>query len=135
MHALRTMALQAALESLEPRLAGRPARSAGPGDALVEKLEAQLRELRLELQAARVREEIALGIPGLLRPRRRKKAARRKARTRATAAGAQTTCGAAASRQAADGGVAPAGNGPVDSVSEESAAAPLPSRAGLGASH
>jgi hypothetical protein len=80
LHALRQRALQAAVDSLEPRPAGRPA-AAEAADARVVVLEGQVQELRLELRAAQIREEIALAMPHLLRrPRRAKKAPRPKAR-------------------------------------------------------
>ena len=80
-HRLRQMALQAALEALVPRPPGRPARAPeAPG---VVELERQQRELRLEVEAAQVREEIALVLPRLAgraavgkRGRRRKEARR-----------------------------------------------------------
>jgi hypothetical protein len=66
-HALRTRALQAALESLEPRPLGRPLRnSTPPSSERLAELEAQNRQLRLDLQAARIRVEIALAMPQLL---------------------------------------------------------------------
>jgi hypothetical protein len=72
---LRGVLLQAALDSLEPRPAGRPSlkspRQAGP--------ESEIRDLRLNLQAAQIREEIALAMPHLLQ-RSRKKVGRRRAR-------------------------------------------------------
>ena len=58
---LRTQALQAGLDSLEPRPVGRPAR---PGLAAeVVALQARVTQLETELAAARVREEIALVLP------------------------------------------------------------------------
>src|SRR5262245_37600984 len=55
-YALRQRMLQAALTGLEPQAAGRPARVREELDARVRLLEAELRELRLDLQAAQVRE-------------------------------------------------------------------------------
>lgn len=82
LHRLRLQMLQAALAGLEPLSAGRPARRARPTDAPTEALQAQVQHLRLELNAAQVREEIALVMPQLLvRGGQRKKT--RKRRTRA----------------------------------------------------
>src|SRR5262249_19770434 len=79
-HLLRREALQAALERLEPRPAGRPERRQDADCGRVAALEAALRELRLDLRAAQVREEIALLLPHVLRPTRSEKRARRRAR-------------------------------------------------------
>jgi hypothetical protein len=77
-HDLRGRLLQAALQALEPRPAGRPARETRSGGRVAE-LEGQVRDLRLDLRAAQIREEIALAMPHLLqRTGRRKKAHRRK---------------------------------------------------------
>ena len=64
---------------LEPRPAGRP--EAGP-DARVATLEAEVRELRIGLRAAQVREEIAI-----LLPRLRRRGGRAAGRTRQAPAG------------------------------------------------
>jgi transposase-like protein len=80
---LRDQALRAALAGLEPRPRGRPPRMSA--DARTTALEATVRELRLDLHAAQVREEIALALPQLHRragPGQR--AARRPARGQAT---------------------------------------------------
>ncbi len=66
LHALRQQALQAALASLEPRPAGRPVRVPAEGQETAETLQAAIRDLRLDLRAAQVREEIALTMPDLL---------------------------------------------------------------------
>jgi hypothetical protein len=82
-YALRQRVLQAALAALEPQAAGRPGRGREELDARVRLLEAELRDLRLDLQAARVREEIALVMPQLLaRADRARRAARRARRRR-----------------------------------------------------
>jgi hypothetical protein len=78
---LRTILLQAALTSMEPRPLGRPARRSSESGRSLAALESQVRSLRIDLRAAQVREEIALAMPHLLQRRHRsKKAARRKAR-------------------------------------------------------
>jgi hypothetical protein len=62
-HELRQEALQAAVQSLEPGQAGRPSRPAeGPR---LQQQQAEIRELRLHLQAAQVRAELAAVLPGL----------------------------------------------------------------------
>jgi hypothetical protein len=75
---LRSELLQAALESLEPKPAGRPAQEAAPrGD--VPALQARLTELETELRAAQLREEIAVAMPHLVKaaPEPGKKTTRR----------------------------------------------------------
>jgi hypothetical protein len=62
-HQLRQEALQAALASLEPGQAGRPSRR--PQDPRISQLQAEVRELRLQLQAASVRAELAALLPRL----------------------------------------------------------------------
>jgi hypothetical protein len=62
-HQLRRDALQGAMAQLELRPAGRPAQA--PEDPRVAEMEGQIQELKLELEAARTREEIALVLPGL----------------------------------------------------------------------
>src|SRR5262249_29640771 len=82
---LRTQVLQAGLESLEPRRAGRRPRAVPAAD--VQALRARVAELEIELRAARVREEIALALPAVgvtatepakKSPRRRSPARRRR---------------------------------------------------------
>lgn len=58
---LRTQVLQAGLDGLEPRRAGRRPRVVPAAD--VPALQARVTELEIELRAARVREEIALALP------------------------------------------------------------------------
>jgi hypothetical protein len=60
-HQLRTQILQAGLERLEARPAGRP-RGPAP-DERRQRLEATVADLEVELQATRAREEIALVLP------------------------------------------------------------------------
>lgn len=60
-HQLRAELLQAALERLEPRPSGRPP-AARPPAAEVE-LQTRVAELEVALQAAQVREELALILP------------------------------------------------------------------------
>ena len=83
---LRDRFLQAALTWLEPRGSGRPPwriRLRAEDDARVVELEAALRDLRIDLRASRIREEIALVLPHLVqRSGRDKKAVRRRRRER-----------------------------------------------------
>jgi hypothetical protein len=58
---LRAELLQAALERLELRPAGRPRRPAEPEQTAA--LRQQLQEMQRELQVAQVREEVALALP------------------------------------------------------------------------
>ena len=60
---LRTQVLQAGLDSLEPRRAGRRPRVVAAAE--VQALQARVTELEIELRAARVREEIALALPAV----------------------------------------------------------------------
>jgi transposase-like protein len=67
LYQLRDAALEAALGRMEPGRAGRPPQQQTEGR--IAELESEVRELRLELRAAQVREEIAVAMPHLLRPR------------------------------------------------------------------
>jgi hypothetical protein len=60
-HQLRQVALQAALDRLEPAVVGRPARAAE--DPRIACLQQEIGELRLQLQAAQVRAELAALLP------------------------------------------------------------------------
>ena len=62
-HELRARVLQAGLNSLEPRPSGRPVRR--PTAREIAELEAELQQLRIELHAAQLREEIATALPHL----------------------------------------------------------------------
>lgn len=66
-HELRRQALEGALAALAPAMPGRRRRNDEPSSARVEQLEGQVRELRLELQSALVRTEVALAMPQLLK--------------------------------------------------------------------
>jgi hypothetical protein len=66
-HYLRKQCLRAALNRLEPRPAGRPARARpGPEQQHIVALERAVTELKIDLRAAQLREEIALAMPHLL---------------------------------------------------------------------
>jgi transposase-like protein len=62
-HKLRSDVLQRTLEGLEPKSRGRPRQRDGPGQAEIEGLRAQVQLLERQLQAARIREEVAFLIP------------------------------------------------------------------------
>lgn len=64
-HKLRNEVLQHAMESLEPRQRGRPP-AARPDPRLLE-LEQQVQALRYDVQAAQIREELAMVFPGVVR--------------------------------------------------------------------
>jgi hypothetical protein len=64
---LRLQILQAALERLEPRPLGRPARTQTPADERTLTLEAEITELKRQLQVAQTRIEIALALPNVVR--------------------------------------------------------------------
>ena len=66
-HRLRARTLQDALVSLEPRMLGRPRQVPSEEQGHVVALQAELQQTKMELQAARTREEIALAMPHLLK--------------------------------------------------------------------
>ncbi|MFQ5844443.1 MAG: hypothetical protein ACE5JG_05575 [Planctomycetota bacterium] len=72
-HVLRRQALSGALRGLSPRPPGRPAHRETPDPAEVERLRRRVEELEVELEAERVRTEIALTMPHLLEERGKKK--------------------------------------------------------------
>jgi hypothetical protein len=74
-HELRNKIMQAALERSEPQPVGRPRHEPAPQQAQLAALEAQIRDLRIDLHAAQVREEIALVMPHLLKPSSQQQAA------------------------------------------------------------
>lgn len=63
---VREEALGGAAQALEPRAAGRPAKP--EPDAELVAARAEVARLKRELEASRIREEIALTMPHLLRP-------------------------------------------------------------------
>lgn len=68
-HELEREALQAAVDRLEPKPAGRPPSASSPSDPKLVALEEEVKELRIGLRAAQIREEIAIVMPHLLKPR------------------------------------------------------------------
>lgn len=65
-HELRTQWLQSAAAALEPKPPGRPAQTTPQEHAEIQRLRERAENLELHLQAARVREQIALVMPHLL---------------------------------------------------------------------
>ncbi len=64
---LRLRVLEAALDRLEPRPVGRPARTLSPVEQEISALQEQLAAARDHLRAAQAREELALALPRLRR--------------------------------------------------------------------
>jgi len=86
-HKLREKAFQLALEGLEPGHAGRPRLPAETQEEKrIQELESELLELRLDLEASRIREEIAIAMPHLLertiKKKQKKKAKKNKSKKR-----------------------------------------------------
>ena len=78
---LRARMLEAAAASLEPGPVGRPPQPVDPQAARIAELEAQIKQLSLELAASRLREELAQALPKLVdetSPRRKKKERRQR---------------------------------------------------------
>ena len=67
LHRLRDRALQGALAALEPGTPGRPPSTPPEESARVQSLEAEVRELKIDLRATQLREEIAVIMPHLAR--------------------------------------------------------------------
>jgi transposase-like protein len=72
-HMLRQQALQTALNALEPGRAGRPRKRPAAAAERLQALERENQQLRQELSASRVREEIALVLPGRQDPGEKKR--------------------------------------------------------------
>ena len=66
LHALRRELLQGALQAAEPKARGRPPAQADCDPEQLAELREANRQLRVELQSARVREELALVMPEVL---------------------------------------------------------------------
>jgi hypothetical protein len=81
---LRQKALQYALDAMEPGLPGRPRTAADPEEERVSELEQELTDLKIELEASRIREELAIAMPHVLEGRqeqaKKKKAKKKKAK-------------------------------------------------------
>lgn len=67
-HKLRSEVLQAAVDRLEPRPAGRPPRLRSADDDWVRALEEENRQLQIDLKAADIRRELAEKLPQLSNP-------------------------------------------------------------------
>jgi hypothetical protein len=80
-HKLRTRVLEEAVQGLEPRRAGRPSKELSAEDAKIVDLEEEVLQLKLELHASRLREEIAITMPHLLKERRLRSGSARKKTT------------------------------------------------------
>lgn len=65
-HRMRTSALQAAAESLEPKTPGPKPATVDPKDARIAELEAQLDSLSIALDATRIRAELGIALPSVL---------------------------------------------------------------------
>jgi transposase-like protein len=65
-HELRKEALEGALSALAPKPAGRPREVVDEVDPRVAELEEQIRQITIDIKAAKVREQIALTMPHLL---------------------------------------------------------------------
>jgi transposase len=63
---LRVRFLKGGVPALEDRPAGRRRRQVSPDEERIHQLEAELQKMQLQLQAAQLREEIALTMPQLL---------------------------------------------------------------------
>jgi hypothetical protein len=79
---LRTRVLEAAAAALEPLPMGRPPQAVSPEAARIAELETQINELTVELEASRLRVELAQGLRAASdeRSSRRKKKKRRERR-------------------------------------------------------
>lgn len=66
-HRMRTSALQTTVESLEPKTTGPKPKVTDPRDERVATLEAELTRLRLELEATRIRAQLAIALPSVVK--------------------------------------------------------------------
>jgi transposase-like protein len=67
-HKMRRRFFQEAVSLLEPKPVGRPRREPSEAERVRRSLEAENRELRIDLEAARIREELAIVLPHVLQP-------------------------------------------------------------------
>lgn len=68
-HELRDTFLASGAQGLEPRPKGRPVSEVNPKDVEIESLQKRIKDLEIEVETARVREEIALAMPEVLERR------------------------------------------------------------------
>lgn len=99
-HRLRARLLGAALSEAEPKPRGRRPDPVPENQGEVEALRDENRELKMDLEASRIREELALVMPRVLKPRAEAKKKGRRKRRRKTAR--------EAARRAPEGGPGPA---------------------------
>jgi len=66
-HKMRRRFIQQAVSLLEPKPAGRPRKEPSEADRVRQSLEEENRELRIDLEAARIREELAITLPHVLK--------------------------------------------------------------------
>lgn len=64
---MREKALSGALSSLEPKEVGRPRTQQSEDQEYIEDLEAAMQVMRIELEASRIREELAISMPHVLK--------------------------------------------------------------------
>jgi len=97
-HKLRHKMMQGALMSLEPAAPGRPRATNEAVEERVAAMQEENRQLRIELRAAQIREEIALLMPHLVKvPEGRGKKTNRKARSGGGRGGTQAKSGGSSS--------------------------------------
>jgi len=80
-HEIRSQVLQVGLKDLEAKPRGRPRQELTEDQREIERLKAQVEELKMSLHVSHVREELALVMPELLVEADEKKNARRNARS------------------------------------------------------
>lgn len=97
-HKLRNKMMQGALLILEPGTAGRPRATNEAVEERVAAMQEENRQLRIELRAAQIREEIALLMPHLVKvPEGREKKTKRKARSGGGSGGTRARSGGSSS--------------------------------------
>lgn len=79
-HKMRSRFLAHAVSLLEPQPVGRPREGPDEEDPTRAALEAEVRELHLDLEAARIREELAIVMPQVLRAPENERARKKKRR-------------------------------------------------------
>ena len=67
-HEMRTEILQHTLGDLEPKPPGRPSRTLSPQEAHTAQLQQQVQDLKVDLRAAEIRQELTAALPRLSRP-------------------------------------------------------------------
>jgi hypothetical protein len=77
-HEMRSQCLQLAMEGLEPGVAGRPPQRVEEDAAALAALKEENQRLRIELQAAHIREELAIAMPAYYSQKKSEPAALKK---------------------------------------------------------